>query len=97
MLLDDGRIETTVERVEDETVSATVENGGELAARKGVNVPGVELDLPTITENDEHELDVAAEKEPDFVAASFVRAARISTRSATHSETAASTFRHRQD
>ncbi|RKS82329.1 pyruvate kinase [Haloarcula quadrata] len=73
VLLDDGRIETTVERVEDETVFAAVENGGELAARKGVNVPGVELDLPTITENDEQELDVAAEKEPDFVAASFVR------------------------
>ncbi|MEF8974064.1 MAG: pyruvate kinase [Haloarcula sp.] len=73
VLLDDGRIETTVERVEGDTVLATVENGGELAARKGVNVPGVELGLPTITENDKKELDVAAEKEPDFVAASFVR------------------------
>ncbi|MBX0294099.1 pyruvate kinase [Haloarcula nitratireducens] len=73
VLLDDGRIETTVERIEDEVVFAHVENGGELGARKGVNVPGVELDLPTITENDERELDVAAEKEPDFVAASFVR------------------------
>ncbi|WP_276271783.1 pyruvate kinase [Haloarcula litorea] len=73
VLLDDGRIETTVERVEDDVVYAHVESGGELGARKGVNVPGVELGLPTITENDEQELDVAAEKEPDFVAASFVR------------------------
>ncbi|WP_324758208.1 pyruvate kinase [Haloarcula montana] len=73
VLLDDGRIETTVERVEGETVYAHVESGGKLSSRKGVNVPGVELDLPTITENDEQELDVAAEKEPDFVAASFVR------------------------
>ncbi|MFC6865229.1 pyruvate kinase [Halomicroarcula sp. GCM10025817] len=73
VLLDDGRIETTVDRVEDGVVYATVENGGELESRKGVNVPGVELGLPTITENDEQELDVAAEKEPDFVAASFVR------------------------
>ncbi|MFC7250444.1 pyruvate kinase [Halomicroarcula sp. GCM10025324] len=73
VLLDDGRIETTVESVEDGVVHARVENGGELGSRKGVNVPGVELDLPTITENDEQELDVAAEKEPDFVAASFVR------------------------
>jgi pyruvate kinase len=72
VLLDDGRIETTVERVEDEVVFARVENGGELGARKGVNVPGVELGLPTITEDDAVELDVAAEKEPDFVAASFV-------------------------
>ncbi|MBV0901344.1 pyruvate kinase, partial [Haloarcula salina] len=52
VLLDDGRIETTVERVDGQTVYATVENGGELAARKGVNVPGVELDLPTITAKD---------------------------------------------
>jgi pyruvate kinase len=73
VLLDDGRIETTVERIEGDVVYAHVENGGELGARKGVNVPGVELDLPTITENDWQEIEVAAEKEPDFVAASFVR------------------------
>ncbi|WP_262177615.1 pyruvate kinase [Haloarcula laminariae] len=73
VLLDDGRIETTVESVDGETVVAHVENGGELASRKGVNVPGVDLDLSTITENDRREIEVAAEKEPDFVAASFVR------------------------
>ena len=73
VLLDDGRIETIVQRVEDGKVVAMVESGGELGARKGVNVPGVELDLPVITENDERELDVAADKRPDFVAASFVR------------------------
>ncbi|PSP92937.1 pyruvate kinase [Halobacteriales archaeon QS_4_62_28] len=73
VLLDDGRIETTVQSVDD-VVLATVENGGELGARKGVNVPGVELDLPAVTDNDRQELDVAAKKKPDFVAASFVRA-----------------------
>jgi len=73
VLLDDGRIETTVDRVEGDSVFAVVENGGELGSRKGVNVPGVDLDLPAITDNDRRELDVAAEKEPDFVAASFVR------------------------
>ena len=73
VLLDDGRIETTVERVDGDTVVARVENGGKLGARKGVNVPGVDLDLATITENDRQEIEVAAEKEPDFVAASFVR------------------------
>ncbi len=72
VLLDDGRIETIVDRVEDDAVYARVENGGKLGARKGVNVPGVELGLPTITEDDKVELDIAAEKEPDFVAASFV-------------------------
>ena len=73
ILLDDGRIETTVEAVDDESVTVTVRNGGELGGRKGVNVPGVELGLPTVTEKDRQELEVAAEKEVDFVAASFVR------------------------
>jgi len=73
ILLDDGRIETTVESVDDEGVTVTVKNGGELGARKGVNVPGVELGLPTVTEKDRQELEVAAEKGADFVAASFVR------------------------
>ncbi|PSP85544.1 pyruvate kinase [Halobacteriales archaeon QS_6_64_34] len=73
VLLDDGRIETTVERIDGDAVIAHVENGGELGARKGVNVPGVDLDLATITENDRQEIEVAAEKEPDFVASSFVR------------------------
>jgi len=73
VLLDDGRIETTVESVDDGVVTATVENGGKLGGRKGVNVPNVELGLPTVTEQDQRELEVAAEKEVDFVAASFVR------------------------
>ena len=73
ILLDDGRIETTVRSVEGDVVVATVENGGQLGGRKGVNVPGVELGLPTITEQDQRELAVAADKAVDFVAASFVR------------------------
>ena len=73
ILLDDGRIETTVQSSDGEVVTVTVENGGKLGGRKGVNVPGVELGLPTITAKDQAELEVAAEKEVDFVAASFVR------------------------
>ena len=73
VLLDDGRIETTVEEVDGSDVYARVENGGELQARKGVNIPGVELGLPTVTEKDREELKVAAEKGADLVAASFVR------------------------
>lgn len=73
VLLDDGRIETTVEKVEDGGVYAHVDHGGELGARKGVNVPGIELGLPFPTDNDRTELEVAADKEVDLVAASFVR------------------------
>ena len=73
VLLDDGRIETIVEEVDGTDVYARVQNGGELPARKGVNIPGVELGLPTVTDKDRQELKVAAEKGADLVAASFVR------------------------
>ncbi len=73
VLLDDGRIETTVDHVEEGVVTATVRNSEELSGRKGVIVPDVDLGLPQITERDQAELDVAAEKSVDFVAASFVR------------------------
>ncbi|WP_137283659.1 pyruvate kinase [Halorussus salinisoli] len=81
VLLDDGRIETTVEEVEEGpdgdggVVVAHVESGGDLSSRKGVNVPGVDLDLDVVTEKDRKDLELAAKKDADFVAASFVRSA----------------------
>ncbi|WP_135819956.1 pyruvate kinase [Halostella litorea] len=73
ILLDDGRIQTTVLRTEGDAVIARVDDGGELPGRKGVNIPGVDLDLDVVTENDRKDLELAAEKNADFVAASFVR------------------------
>ncbi|ELZ91755.1 pyruvate kinase [Haloferax mucosum ATCC BAA-1512] len=73
ILLDDGRIEATVKRVEDGTVFTRINSGGQLGARKGVNVPGVDLDIDLITDSDYENLKLAAEKEVDFVAASFIR------------------------
>jgi pyruvate kinase len=73
VLLDDGRIETTVEEIDGDTVHARVDSGGELGSRKGANIPGVDLGLPTITAQDRRELEVAVEKSVDLVAASFVR------------------------
>jgi pyruvate kinase len=73
VLLADGRIETTVTEVDGEVVHARVDSGGTLGGRKGVNVPRVDLGLETITEADLRELELAAEKGVDFVAASFVR------------------------
>jgi len=75
VLLDDGRIETVVERVEDGTVHASVRSGGDLGGRKGVNVPGVDLGLGVPADQDRRELELAAEKNVEFVAASFVRSA----------------------
>ncbi|APX95311.1 pyruvate kinase [Natronorubrum daqingense] len=75
ILLDDGLIETTVLEREGkgDGVRARVDTGGELGGRKGVNVPGVDLDLDIVTESDREDLELAAEKDVDFVAASFVR------------------------
>jgi len=73
ILLDDGRIEAHVRRVDGEDVIAEIISGGKLQSRKGVNIPGVDLDIERITEGDEKELELAADKRADFVAASFVR------------------------
>jgi pyruvate kinase len=73
VLLDDGRIETTVQRVEGDAVYARVDAGGDLGGRKGVNLPGVDLGIDAVTEADRRELRMAVEAEADFVAASFVR------------------------
>ncbi|ELY94358.1 pyruvate kinase [Natrialba chahannaoensis JCM 10990] len=73
ILLDDGLIETTVREHKGDIIRAHVDTGGELGGRKGVNVPGVDLDLDVVTESDRKDLELAAEKEVDFVAASFVR------------------------
>jgi pyruvate kinase len=73
VLLDDGRIETTVTAVEGSMVRATVESGGELGSRTGVNIPGVDLGLDVVTEPDREDLALAARTGIDFVAASFVR------------------------
>jgi pyruvate kinase len=73
VLLDDGRIKTTVERVFEDGVVAHIDAGGELGSRKGVNVPGVDLGLDVVTEKDRRDLALGVEEEVDFVAASFVR------------------------
>jgi len=73
ILLDDGRIETRVDHVDGETVVANIVSGGELTSNRGVNVPGVDLGLPTLTDDDRRELDVVGSEAVDFVAASFVR------------------------
>ncbi|WP_281194804.1 pyruvate kinase [Halorubrum sp. F4] len=74
ILLDDGRIECRVERVDgDGSVVSRVVSGGELGSRKGVNLPGVAIDVDLITPEDEEELRLAARADADFVAASFVR------------------------
>ncbi|MFB6152450.1 MAG: pyruvate kinase [Haloarculaceae archaeon] len=73
ILVDDGRIETTVTEVDGDEVVATVDTGGELESRRGVNVPGVDLGIDVVTESDRKVLEFGVEYDVDLVAASFVR------------------------
>ncbi|MBF0715932.1 pyruvate kinase [Gemelliphila palaticanis] len=75
ILLDDGLIGLTVNSVDVDggLIYTTVQNGGVLKNKKGVNVPGVSTKLPGITEKDEQDIRFGCKQGIDFVAASFVR------------------------
>lgn len=75
ILLDDGLIELRVESLDKENgiINTIVENAGTLKTKKGVNVPGVSVQLPGITEKDAQDILFGIEQGVDFVAASFVR------------------------
>ncbi|KAF1086404.1 Pyruvate kinase [Sporotomaculum syntrophicum] len=75
VLISDGLIALRVNSIAGERIECTVENGGELTSQKGVNVPGVYVKLPAITERDEQDIIFGIEHDFDFVAASFVRRA----------------------
>jgi pyruvate kinase len=75
ILLDDGRIELTVDEVAGEDILVTIDSGGSLGGRKGVNVPGVDIGLTVVDEADRAELELAAEMDVEYVAASFVGSA----------------------
>ena len=75
LLLDDGLVHLRVEAVEAGRVEAVVLAGGAVSANKGVNVPGVPLPIPSVTEKDTADLEFALGLKVDFVALSFVRSA----------------------
>ncbi len=69
----DGTIRAEVVRVTPEYVECKVVNGGVLSARKGVNFPGVDLDIPAITDKDVEDLRFGVKMGVDLIAVSFVR------------------------
>jgi pyruvate kinase len=74
--LDDGLIRLRVESVEGSTVRTIVEDGGALSNNKGLNLPGVSVSAPAMTDKDRQDLTYAvSELEADYVALSFVRRA----------------------
>ena len=78
ILLDDGLIEFRVlaKDIEKGLIHTIVENAGVLKNKKGVNVPGVSVKLPGITEKDAQDILFGIEQGVDFIAASFVRTAK---------------------
>ncbi|MBW2733007.1 MAG: pyruvate kinase [Deltaproteobacteria bacterium] len=75
ILLDDGRLGLEVLAVEDRCVRCRVDVGGLLTDHKGINLPGVALSTPALTEKDRHDLELGLELGVDYVALSFVRSA----------------------
>jgi pyruvate kinase len=75
LLIDDGLVRLHVHEVDDGRARATVLVGGVVGAHKGVNLPGVPIPVPSLTEKDLVDLEFALELGVDFVALSFVRAA----------------------
>lgn len=73
VLLDDGLIEMLVLEVKGKDIYCRVVFGGELKERKGVNIPGAQLDIECLTEKDLKDLDFGIKHEVDYVALSFVR------------------------
>lgn len=73
ILIDDGLIELTVVGKSETEIRCVVDNGGVLGQRKGVNVPGVPIRLPAITDKDKEDIKFGVEQGIDFIAASFVR------------------------
>lgn len=73
ILIDDGDLELKVIEKHDDYLLCEVENEATLGSRKSVNVPGVRINLPSLTDKDRKNILYAIEKDIDFIAHSFVR------------------------
>ncbi len=75
ILINDGLISMKVDCVKGSDIHCTVIDGGLLTNHKGVNVPGVDLNMPYLSERDMNDLKFGATHDFDFIAASFIRSA----------------------
>ena len=75
VLIDDGLVAVRVDEIAGREIRCTVENGGTISSNKSINIPGVHIHLPALTEKDIDDIRFGVENDFDFVAASFVRRA----------------------
>ena len=75
ILIDDGLIGLKVDQVQGTEIICTVENGGQVSDRKGINVPDVELSMPFISPSDKEDIIFGCKMGFDFIACSFTRTA----------------------
>jgi pyruvate kinase len=75
LYLFDGKVRTTVSRIEDDNVYATVENDGVLMKRKGMNLPDTDFGGDILTEKDMADIEFGVTQDIDYVALSFVQTA----------------------
>ena len=76
ILVDDGLVEMEVDKIEGKDIHCTVKNDGVIANHKGVNIPGIHINMTYISEKDREDILFGIENDVDFVAASFVRSAQ---------------------
>lgn len=73
ILIDDGLIDLVVKEIHGTDIRCEVVSGGIWGEQKGVNIPGIPIRLPALTEKDKEDILFAVENDFDFIAASFVR------------------------
>ena len=76
IMLDDGLIKLQIQTVNDTDIVCTVLNNGKIKHKKGVNVPGVHLSMPYMSQRDKDDIIFGIQQGYDFIAASFVRTAQ---------------------